>query len=273
MNKLLIFIASFLKQQNFPHTFKYLFYLLLNEKKIFVDRMVDISKSKMKLNIGNFIEYWIYMDGIYERDWIRNVIPFIEGRVLIDVGSNVGIYPLVLHKKARFIYAFEPERENYRRLIDNLKRNNINNVEVINKAVSDQTKKASLFISNDSGSHSLLLHSNGKIEKVSVITLDGFLFKRKRLDVGLVKIDVEGAEFDVLRGATRLIKKYRPALLIEFNSAIAKTCGVNLFEMYEYLTDRGYAAHRLHDTRLKKISRFEIDNIYNENLLFLWKGN
>lgn len=275
LNKVLLFLAYIFKLLRIPHIFKYALFLLIRKKSINVYSKIEISDVKVSLNLGNFIEYWIFMDGLYEADWIKKVGNLVHGKVLIDVGANIGVYPLSLFKEAKLIYAFEPEKENYKRLVQNLKFADVKNTIPINKAVSSSNQKqVSLYINKeDSGWHSLSVKYPGRIQKVQTITLDNFIRLNKIKNIGLIKIDVEGAEFEVVRGAIKTLLKLHPPVLVEFNKLWSGRAGQELNEIYAVFKNNNYIAYILkNNSLLKRLSRRGLDLLYNENVLFLPKG-
>lgn len=196
LDRLLVSIAYALRSLHFPHFLKYLLFLLIKmhywHKDPVVTSPIGISQILVDLDIRDFIEYWIFMDGLFENDWIIKARDIVRGRVLIDVGANIGVYPLSLFGEAKWIYAFEPAIENYRRLVHNLEKNSIKNVTAIRKALfSRNVETANLYMHpNEKGWHSLFVEYSTEIEKVELITLDCFIDENGVGDIGLIKIDV-----------------------------------------------------------------------------------
>jgi hypothetical protein len=123
----------------------------------------------------------------------------------------------------------------------------------------------------DIGWHSLAIQYPGGIQTVKTITLDYFIKNNKINNIGLIKIDVEGAELDVLKGMQKTLDKLHPPVLIEFNNPRTKLAGHTLNELYDFITRYNYQAFRLKNNKLVKMKTFEIERIYNENLLFLYE--
>ncbi len=140
------------------------------------------------------------------------------GDIFIDVGANVGVYTLLAASVpgVRCI-SFEPSTESRGRLLDNVRRNNLNQVEVHPKAVGDHRGDVLFTVGRGTINKIADATTSGSVERVPVVTLDDHIPASGR--VALVKIDVEGAEPAVLRGATRLLQTHAPALLIERNDS------------------------------------------------------
>ena len=112
------------------------------------------------------------------------------------------------------VYSFEAVTENVEKMILTLKMNHIENAVVENLALGSQIKKCQI---NVAGSASTIDNCMGvKVEKqqeVYMTTLDDYVI-RNNLNVGLIKVDIEGAEQDFLQGARKTIVQYKPILLI-----------------------------------------------------------
>jgi FkbM family methyltransferase len=132
----------------------------------------------------------------------------INGKDIIDAGAFIGDSALILNElKPRRIYEFEPLRENIQLLNKTIELNNLRTVVVVGKALASK-KGISYIIPLSSGSF-----ISGYGEKIQLITLDDF-FSKNSLNVGLIKIDVEGYEPEVIKGAENTIKNEKPVLIV-----------------------------------------------------------
>lgn len=162
------------------------------------------------------------------------------GMVVMDIGGHVGYYSMLAARKTGptgRVYTFEPDLANFELLSKNVKINGYDNIVLINKAVSNSAGSATLHVSAlDNGRHSIFDHKipqNGSIE-VETISLDTFLTSQGSPDVGLIKIDVEGAEQTVLDGMDRLLRESpKVNMIIEFNPVLLQNAGVNLKKFLE----------------------------------------
>ena len=163
-------------------------------------------------------------------DWteMHFVLDYLRaGDTFVDVGANVGVYSLLASAVPGVrVVAFEPSRQAWERLVENVALNGLTaaDVEVVQAAVGEATGTVSLTIGRDATNKVVapgdLVEMNGPVEQVDQVTLDAALTAsraRAAAPVALVKIDVEGREADVLRGARRLLEADSPALLIENN--------------------------------------------------------
>lgn len=130
--------------------------------------------------------------------------------IFIDIGTHIGKWSIYTAKysKAEKIYSFEPSKINFKYLKTNIKLNKIEDkIELINKGVSSKKGEISFFFDNKkTGCSGVSEKGNTKIE---VITLDSFI-KQRKIDINkisLIKIDVEGHEFEVLKGMKNFLKE------------------------------------------------------------------
>ena len=157
-----------------------------------------------------------------EPETLRWIESFKEG-TFADVGANIGIYSLycaALHPEMA-IYAFEPVKQNYDRLLENIKLNGFTNILALNFAVGSVNGITEIFIPEmEVGKSGAQIHTPvdehnksflpKEIQQIYETTMDMWP------DVDYLKVDVDGHEIDVLSGARMLFPKFR-SLLIECN--------------------------------------------------------
>jgi len=162
---------------------------------------------------------------------VQNVLQMLvrPGSVTYDIGANVGFLTLVaahLAGAAGRVFAFEPLPQNFRQLERNIQINGFEHVEARNIALADQDGPAIFLVSRSPTWGKLASVSGetaeqiGKIE-VAVCRLDRVVQTDSLPLPHLIKIDVEGAEIEVLDGAMETIRKARPILLIELHGTNA----------------------------------------------------
>jgi len=156
-----------------------------------------------------FIE--IYHDEIYEE--IFNVK---NSKVVLDVGAHVGLFTVKARKAVGndgLVVAIEPEPKNAALLSENVKKHGFKNVVVVTKAAGNHKGKVKLYVSPGSRGHSLLPIRPSSID-VDMDTLDNIAAGLGLAKVDFIKIDVEGAELDVLKGAEKILRKPNVKLAI-----------------------------------------------------------
>jgi FkbM family methyltransferase len=179
-----------------------------------------------------------YWAGTYEVVRMREFADTIkQGNVVYDVGANVGIYSLYASfvvGTSGWVYAFEPLERNLRYLRKHFALNNLQNCMVLESAVSNS--EGSLAFSAADWTPSMAhLSANGEMTVPST-TLDICIYGEKRLKPpNVLKIDVEGAEFEVLSGATRAITEFHPTVFLEIHGTeLHRDCR-------EFLLAKGYS--------------------------------
>ena len=145
--------------------------------------------------------------------------------VAVDVGANLGIHTLALSDCVLrgTVFSFEPRLSVYEKLIDNLKENGIMNVVASDKALGDSVGESHLHVDeNDFNIGKARMGDQGN-QVVDVTTLDDAL-KNSPSMVSLIKIDTEGYELQVLRGAACVLADHRPVLVCEFSPSAYSFC-------------------------------------------------
>ncbi len=163
------------------------------------------------------------------------------GDTAIDIGAHIGSYTLRMAKRFRHVIAFEPNPYNRYILGLNLHLNKMGNVQVEEAALSDREEIRSFFLHRAAdGTGSLNPHHYGfkydKTVQVKVKKLDDFEFER----VDLLKIDAEGNELPILKGATRTIEHSGPILAIEVHRARRSSGVLCDCETCDYLVSHNY---------------------------------
>ena len=140
--------------------------------------------------------------------------------IVIDAGANIGIFSIFASLFAKHIYAFEPETNNFEKLKKHISNLNLKNVSCLELGLGNLDKTSLLCKNNiNTLSHSIIdsdfyLKSTKDTEEVKLTSLDNFM-KKKNIDhVDFIKIDVEGYEIKVLRGAKSVISKYKPIIAV-----------------------------------------------------------
>lgn len=168
-------------------------------------------------------DFFIY--GFKKHNDIKKVIEQYvkKGDVTIDIGANVGKISLLLSKQVGDngkVFSFEPEQTNYNTIQKNIEINNIKNIQVIQKAVTDKTEQTFIEISHASTGHQIISKPNEKTKQIESISLDDYFINQK---IDFVKIDAEGSESKILKGMINLINSNPEIkIAIEYNTNILK---------------------------------------------------
>jgi FkbM family methyltransferase len=132
-----------------------------------------------------------------------------EGDIVVDCGAYVGAFTLYAAKVVGFkgtVIAFEPDPLNYEKLLSNISLNNLTNVSAINKGVWSQNTILAFNDSHNECAHVLLDNKAESKINVPVVSLDSELETLGIHRVDFIKMDVEGAEIEALKGAVRVLE-------------------------------------------------------------------
>ena len=177
--------------------------------------------SRITRKVNNFLVHDMYASMVaHEDDIIEQFSPKI-GDIVIDVGAAFGFYTILASKRVGRegkVVAIEPQPDNFEMLNRNIKLNKLANIVTLNYAASSQKTTLKLF-DNYSTIQERAGQSLQSYIEVSADTLDNLLRQAAIYEVNWVKVDVEGAELDVLKGAVGILSRSRNvALFVEVHS-------------------------------------------------------
>jgi FkbM family methyltransferase len=166
---------------------------------------------------------------IHEDDIIKRFTPK-EGDIVVDIGAHIGLYTIISSKRVGAngkVVAIEAHPNNFEMLNRNIELNQLTNVIPLNYAVYSKETKVKLYLpSGESGftKYNTIMpnwiNTREKFVEVNANTLDYLLQLNeiRQEEVNWIKIDVEGAEFEVLKGATNVLSKSKDiAILMELH--------------------------------------------------------
>jgi len=215
-------------------------------------------------------EAYPYWNGEYEVELVEFLKACVRpGDTVFDVGANVGLIaiPLARHLSTvgGSLVGFEPIPSNFRRLQSAIELNELTNVRIFNVALGDHEGTVDLFLENDFGASTgnavLACENDGERRhqrfSVKLWTLDNFA-QAERLDsCSLMKLDIEGAEIMLLRGAQAFIQKHRPVIYGEFHAQLIKKFGYSFLDVAAMTNSWGYRIfgfeRRANSLRLKEL--------------------
>jgi FkbM family methyltransferase len=180
--------------------------ILPNEKT-----WIDYRGYELLVDPTDYLGAQLWTYGKYEPE-VEGIIGthLEEGNVAFDIGANIGQFTICMRDavgKTGAIYSFEPLSKNRNLLNCTLNRNGISNVKVINKAVGEAHDMMELFV-DESNTGRSTLHPNEEYDKklqIDIIPLSDYT---KSFDsIQFIKVDVEGAELDVIKGLEDEIRK------------------------------------------------------------------
>lgn len=147
---------------------------------------------------------------IFNKETI-NKIKYLD---IIDVGGFIGDSAIIFEQEftEKFVYTFEASEKNYNLMLKTLELNQNQRIIPIKKALGDKNQTLNLNTSGYSSSFKYNDHTTEN-EQVEIISLDSYM-QNKNINIGLIKVDIEGFEQEFLKGAINTIKKQKPAMII-----------------------------------------------------------
>ena len=171
----------------------------------------------------------------HDREEILNSLP--KDSIFIDIGANIGLFSLYVAKQRPDveILSFEPDTITRNCLNNSVTDNQFTNISIFSEAIGNHEGTHKLYkeISNDGG-HTLVPNdsTSNLYEEIEVKRLRSILTEEQIQNIGCVKIDVEGAELEVVKGSLDILSEFTPFILIE---VLNKNIGTDLCPL-KYLT-------------------------------------
>lgn len=218
-------------------------------------REVQRDGIRYRLDISQQIEhalFWGFNDTSKER-FYRHVQP---GWVCADVGTNIGEVSMNLARRvgpAGRVFSFEPDPRTYAKLLHNLSLNPGLKVTALNMGAGEkpETLKLYQFQEGNDGANRILrdkAEAAGLPERgeVRIARLDDVLLHEHHIGrLDLIKIDVEGFEHQVLKGARALLQEFKPRMVIEVIDRNLKINGSSAAQLLAWIAELGYRIERL----------------------------
>ncbi len=188
------------------------------------------GKSVQVLNLRNGLSFYnanqntlsifneIFVNNVYNRGEVK----INEGDIVFDIGANVGVFSLYASQiKRTQVYAFEPHPNNFKILLNNVRKNKITNVECFDYALGIADETRILIEGNIAGGHKLSnenehANSEGNL-KVKSVTLSRMTEKLNIDTIDFVKLDCEGAEGEIIKSLGQDGLKKINKMAIEFH--------------------------------------------------------
>lgn len=238
-------------------------------KQLFIpDKLTEftIDKGQKFFTIPAFSAqgYYLFLTGRYgvgsELEFQKVFASLIkEGDIIIDVGAHFGFYTLICAERvgnSGMVLAFEPSSFNYEILTLNVNKNKYKNIKLFNLALGDSNTVAKLGLpkGGKSGENTMAIKENNIefVESIQVRRFDTLKILSKPPD--LVKIDVEGAEVQVLKGFGNILNDIK-YILCEIHPMQMNILGTNTNELFEILYSKEFSLYLIQtDRKLIKLT-------------------
>ena len=202
--------------------------------------LIDPSDRQVSLSLLLYGSYEPEETTLFQ----QNVLP---GMVVVDAGANIGVYTLLAARAtgaAGRVIAFEPDPHTFEILSENVSRNDLSNVVLVNGALASEPGTMSLYRVPGHPALASLSSSNARSSservEVEVTTLDSALADLGIERVDVMKLDTQGAEIDILRGARETIERARPTMFVEYWPTGLSGMGHEPDELLAHFEEWGY---------------------------------
>lgn len=206
-------------------------------------RTIHRNGISMMVDVSDYIGHVIYF-GFKDPGLDRLFSLCQSNATVLDVGSNIGWTLLNLSRRSIHGKAigFEPDPVNFELCKTNLDRNQFQNVVVYPIGLGESTRKALIETrsADNRGGNRVAPSSDAKGAEIEILKMDDFLSSAGISAVNLIKIDVEGYELKVLRGAEKTLRSCNPILFIEIDENNLRDQGDSAIELMKFLYSVGY---------------------------------
>jgi FkbM family methyltransferase len=232
-------------------------------------------RIQIEARLDEWMSRWTFMR-LHERDEsFQHSLHFLSpGSVAVDVGANVGVWSLLAaarHPDVR-VHAFEPVPAVAETLRYHVALNRIDRIALNVAAVAAECGVAPFFVNQMTNTGASSLHHRpGPFVEISVdvVTLDTYLAHLKVDRIDVLKVDVEGGEISVFKGARRLLTgEQAPAVFFEIDARLCGAAGTSTIEVKQLLIDYGYTVFRRRGGRFVPVA---IDEPHGHEDLFALK--
>jgi FkbM family methyltransferase len=217
-----------------------------------IDLIID-RNIKMRVDPSKAMGAAFYWMGLHELNEWRFLNRHLRSdMVFADIGANQGEFSLFAAKRLQRgkVLAFEPVNIYQAQLKENISLNSFNNIQTFDFGLSDQTMQMPIYSSlegiGENEGLATIFQSKERSRLVQQIELKRFddilpALHISRLD--FMKIDVEGAELMVLKGAVKSIEKYRPYIMLEVSEETYRAAGYSVADVRSFFDALGYTLH------------------------------
>lgn len=216
----------------------------------------------------------------FEKDLIGEVIAFLRpGMLVVDVGANCGLYSLIASQclgKTGEVWAFEPASDMVQLFRANQRANRTKIVKLFAMALGDKVNQTVMLLCEPGQGDGYRYVDFGSteqkkvvvaIEKVPESTLDSVWRKNGKPQIDFIKIDVEGGELRVLKGATVVLKQHDNLVILMENSAFGLArVGDDQIKLYTFMMSLGYGFYAWN----QKKSQWDDDQTFVSRVGNVW---
>jgi len=272
------FLEKWLRKKTLNATPENLLYKLVPNNYQYKQNSIRTFNYKgvnLCVDIRDYVGHYLYFG--FKEDAHEKLINLAKpDYTVLDIGTNIGSTLLQfankIGKKGK-VYGFEPDPTNYQACINNIGLNNFHNIEVANIGLGDKKGSFNLVVDTETNRGGNRISFDIENQKTSttiqVERLDDWVNNKNISYVDLIKIDVEGFEMNVLKGAEEILKKHNPTLFIELDDNNLKQVESNAKDLILFLEKLNYqminADNNLKVTSTDNFSNCHFDIICTKN--------
>jgi FkbM family methyltransferase len=244
--------------------------MITMRRRIWLGKVAKVNRNgfNWELDLSEGIDFSLWVTGIFERTTLEAYSAWIrDGAVVLDVGANIGAHTLPLARLAGAsgkVFAFEPTIFAYEKLKKNISLNQqlakritciqamLTDSEGLNEAPT--RLYASWPLTQESELHRL---HGGKLKEIGtarVTTLDQLLDELEVGKIDFIKVDIDGYESRMFRGAENTLKRWKPIILMELAPYVLKEASTSAEELIKIVANYGYSFYLL-DGKTQLFSR------------------
>jgi len=214
--------------------------------KVCLDSM-KLSKGNYMANLSNGLRFEVragerdinILNEVFISGSYNEALPLIkEDSIIIDIGAHIGSFSVIaggLAKKGR-VYAYEPFKDSLNLLTNNLAYNNISNVKSFPLAITDKSGTSKFYLKSIAGEYAgNSIYGNGESIEVETISLNDVFIKNKIIFCNLLKIDCEGAEYNMIYNTPVDLFKDIHNIILEYHAGHGDP-----IKLKQYLESLGY---------------------------------
>ena len=261
-------------------------FLLKTIYKLIGNANFKVGEEVFSLSPVSYIDNVLLKTGKFDERIIQVIkLALANGGMYLDIGANFGYYAVLAAKMPGVsVLAVEPSPREFTRLQENTQLNNLKNIRSLEVAVGDFSGKRMLHLSdlwntsmnsfnpafkggNASGNHQSVEVKCHRVD--DIVTTDEYK------DLKLIKIDVEGSEYEVLQGMSNLLRHFNGILICEITPGVSEDDPNHINEIYSILKAQGFKGFygldfsRQYDEFFYKPGNFEQQF---KHLTLSWKG-
>jgi FkbM family methyltransferase len=215
--------------------------------------------AKVQLDLSDRTQAQAYLLRRYEPDVVGMIVRVASpGGVFFDVGANIGLVTLSVGIRRRdlIIHAFEPDPANAERWRRNLDLNPGVQARLEEAAVSSKEGRVSMIRGRESGWSFVAKSPQRGGFDVRAVSLEAYASAHAVTCIDVLKVDVEGYEAEVLKGAEALLEQHAiRSIVCELNDSLLRRAGTSRSAVFSYLGEYGYAPRAVPGAGAQRLRR------------------